>query len=67
MNLNFPDTESFIKFPQNKILYVFDFSDTETLNDVIGIISNKVNKKSTLQYLLLKLLKMDVLKTLEVF
>lgn len=56
-----------MKFPENKILYVFDFGETETLYDVIGVVYSKVNKKSTLQYLLLKLMKLDIGKAMQSF
>ena len=65
VDFSFPAVDSFIKFPENKVLYVFDFGDYDVLDDIITVISSKVNKKSILHYLVLKLLKLDLVKAIE--
>ena len=67
MNVCFPRKQSFISSPENKILYVFDFSNSDVLFDIIGIINFHVTKKSNLQYLLLKMFNIDTRRALEVF
>jgi hypothetical protein len=48
------------RFPHNQVLFMVDFSDKELLNDVLEILLYHTQKKSLLELLIFKMMKLSI-------